>query len=229
MNVAFSLTNDQIEFNYNTLMEHIETMFPTRVKPLMAMYKDLEIKAATAPASGTEYFHNAFSGGYLDHVLRVLEYSFTMYETWKSLGLDVDTFTVEELAFVAIHHDLGKLGFPGDDNDRYVWNGDDFTRKKFGLVYETNPEIPYAIPQHLALYLLQRYGVKVTWNEMLAILIHDGLYEEENKSYYVSYKHKSRLRTSLPKIIHQADMMAAQFEYERWANLSKQGLSNYRE
>lgn len=229
MDFPVSLSNEQIEQNFGTLMGHLNTMFPSRIEPLMAMYKDLELKVATAPASGNEYYHNSFPGGYLDHILRVLDFSFSIYENWKELGLDVSTFEVSELAFVAIHHDLGKLGFPGDDNDRYIWNESEWHRKNQGKLYDSNPNIPFALVPHLSLYLLQRYGVRLSWNEMLGIMIHDGLYEDENKAYLMSYQHKAKLRSNLPLIVHQADLMASKFEYERWAAATKNTLVNYRD
>jgi hypothetical protein len=43
----------------------------------------------------------------------------------------------------------------------------------------------------------------------------------------VSHAHKSSLRTYLPLIVHQADMMAAKFEYERWAATSGKALKKF--
>ena len=58
-------------------------------------------------------------------------------------------------------------------------------------------------------------GIDFTENEYLGIKLHDGLYEEANKSYLVSYSPESRLRTNLPIILHQADMLASRVEWER--------------
>ena len=73
----------------------------------------------------------------------------------------------------------------------------------------------------LSLWLLQHYGVRVTWNEYQAIRIHDGLYDEGNKPYYISRTPESKLRTNLPLVLHHADHMAAQIEFERWRNKDK--------
>ena len=37
-----------------------------------------------------------------------------------------------------------------------------------------------------------------------------------NKPYLVSFNPDSRLRSNLPLILHQADMMASRIEWERW-------------
>jgi hypothetical protein len=65
------------------------------------------------------------------------------------------------------------------------------------------------------LWLLSQIGVEVSKNEYLAIKLHDGLYDDANKPYLMSWSPETKLRTSLPFIIHQADLMAARIEFER--------------
>jgi hypothetical protein len=65
------------------------------------------------------------------------------------------------------------------------------------------------------LWLLSQLGIEVSKNEWLAIRLHDGLYDESNKSYLLSWGPETKLRTSLPFIIHQADLLAARVEFER--------------
>jgi hypothetical protein len=50
---------------------------------------------------------------------------------------------------------------------------------------------------------------------MLAIQTHDGLYDKANEKYLMSYMPEQKPRTSLPFILHQADLMAARIEFER--------------
>ena len=49
---------------------------------------------------------------------------------------------------------------------------------------------------------------------MLSIKTHDGLYDEANKKYLFAYMPEQKPRTSLPFILHQADLMAARLEFE---------------
>jgi len=42
------------------------------------------------------------------------------------------------------------------------------------------------------------------------------LYDENNKKYYITYSKDQTLKTPLPHIMHQADINAARYEYERW-------------
>jgi hypothetical protein len=50
---------------------------------------------------------------------------------------------------------------------------------------------------------------------MLAIQTHDGLYDAANEKYLKAYMPEQKPRTSLPFILHQADLMAARIEFER--------------
>jgi len=50
---------------------------------------------------------------------------------------------------------------------------------------------------------------------MLAIQTHDGLYDEGNKKYLMTYMPEQKPRTCLPFVLHQADLMAARIEFER--------------
>jgi len=49
---------------------------------------------------------------------------------------------------------------------------------------------------------------------MIAIQTHDGLYDSANEKYLKSFMPETKPRTSLPFILHQADMMAARIEFE---------------
>jgi hypothetical protein len=49
---------------------------------------------------------------------------------------------------------------------------------------------------------------------MLAIQTHDGLYDSANEKYLKAFMPEQKPRTSLPFILHQADMMAARIEFE---------------
>ena len=40
------------------------------------------------------------------------------------------------------------------------------------------------------------------------------MYDEANKAYYISYYEERKLKTSLPYVLHQADLLAARVEYE---------------
>lgn len=183
---------------------------------LVEMYGDLSARLIKAPASSTTYHHNAFPGGYVDHVLRVMLITEKLYATWKAENADVDGFTLDELLFVALNHDLGKIGFPGEGNEHYQFNDSEWHRRNQGKVYKSNTNIPFAEVPDLSIFLLQHYGVKITWNEFLGIKVHDGLYNNANKPYLIAKSEGSKLKNSLPVIIHHADHMATIIEHSLW-------------
>jgi hypothetical protein len=77
-----------------------------------------------------------------------------------------------------------------------------------------NKSLPFAAVPDRGLFLLQQHDVKYTFNEMVAIQTHDGLYDSANEKYLKGYLVEQKPRTSLPFILHQADMMAARIEWE---------------
>ena len=76
-------------------------------------------------------------------------------------------------------------------------------------------KVPFASVPDRGLFLLQSHGVQYTFNEMIAIQTHDGLYDKANEKYLLNFMPEQKPRTSLPYILHQADLMAARIEFER--------------
>ena len=213
------LTAEQIVENWNELLKVIDDNFTgDRHDKLKAMYEDLEERMSLAPASSTDHFHNAFQGGYVEHVLRVIKCAKHVYNLWKDMGADMSGYTKEELIFTALNHDIGKMGFPGEGNEVYLPNPSDWHRRNLGKLYTHNPNNPFSLVNDLSIWLLQHYGISISWNEMVAIKLTDGLYDESNKPYFISRSADSKLRTNLAYIMHQADSMAARIEYEKWKN-----------
>ena len=212
------LEAEKIKSNWEQYRELVNTMFPTRKDALNRMYDELEDRMVFMPASSMEHFHNAFAGGYVDHVLRVMDCAEALHFTWTSQGADMSGYTREELLFAAMHHDLGKAGFPGEGNEVYQVETSDWHRKNQGKLYKANPNIPFTMVPDLSIWLLQEYGVKMSWTEYQAIKIHDGMYDEANKPYFVARSPQAKLKTNLPIILHHADHMASTIEFERWRN-----------
>jgi hypothetical protein len=209
---------EKIKSNWERYRGLVNDSFPTRKDALNQMYDALEDRMVFMPASSMEHFHNAFAGGYVDHVLRVMDCAVTLHNTWTAMGADMTGYTQEELLFAAMHHDLGKAGFPGDGNEVYQIETSDWHRKNQGKLYKTNSNIPFTMVPDLSIWLLQEYNVKMSWTEYQSIKIHDGLYDEANKPYFIARSAQARLKTNLPIILHHADHMASTIEFERWRN-----------
>lgn len=211
-----SLTAEQIQKNWNKFIGRLDNFKGERKEKLLAMYDDLEERTMMSPASSFDHYHNAFPGGYVDHVLRVMDCATNVYDLWANMGANMTGYTREELLFVAMHHDLGKLGFPGDGNEVYIPNESDWHRKNLGKIYTPNPNNPFSMVPDLTVWLLQHYDIKISWNELLGLKLTDGLYDESTKPYFISRTSDSKLKTNLGYVMHQADCMAARIEYENW-------------
>ena len=223
------LEAEKIKSNWEQFRLLINDWFPTRKVQLNQMYDELEDRIVMMPASSIAHFHNAFAGGYVDHVIRVMQCAENVHKLWTDSGADMSGYTVEELMFAAMHHDLGKVGFPGDGNEVYQVETSDWHRKNQNKMYRHNENIPFTMVPDLSIWLLQEYNVKMSWNEYQAIKIHDGMYDDANKPYYVARSAQAKLKTNLPIILHHADHMAAQIEFERWRNKDKETVKPVQE
>ena len=212
------LEAEKIKDNWEQYRVIVETAFPSRKDALNRMYDDFEDRLILMPASSVAHFHNAFAGGYVDHILRVIDCTKALYATWKAMGADMSGYTEEEMIFAAMHHDLGKAGFPGDGNEVYQVETSDWHRKNQNKMYRHNENIPFTMVPDLSIWLLQTYDVKLSWTEYQAIKIHDGMYDDANKPYFIARSAQAKLKTNLPLLLHHADHMASQIEYERWRN-----------
>ena len=208
------LSAEQIQSNWVEFNTNIETYITgDRKQKLLDFYKKFEDRIILMPASHKKEYHSAFPGGYVDHVNRVVKAALSMSAVWEGFGCDMTTFTQEELVFAAINHDLGKMG--DENNESYIPQTDKWRREKLGEDYMFNKQVPFSSVPDRGLFLLQSHGVVYTFNEMLAIQTHDGLYDVANEKYLKAYMPEQKPRTSLPFIVHQADLMAARIEFEK--------------
>ncbi len=206
------LSAEEIQINLTKFYSIIEdNIAEPRKTQLLDLYKGQEEILVLAPASSRAAFHNSFPGGYVDHVVRVVEAAIQLRDLWFRMGATVN-FTQEELVFAALNHDLGKLGMFG--KPRYIPNDSEWHVKNQGANYKPNAELPFLPVQDNSLFCLQEAGIQVSVNEYIAIKTHDGLYDDGNKAYLVSGQNESKLRSALPLILHQADMMASRIEWE---------------
>lgn len=206
-----NLTAEQIQGNWKTFLGNIETHISSpRKEKLLEFYNNQVDRFVLMPAAANVNYHNCFPGGYVEHVNRVVSAALKVRELWSGFGADMSTFTVEELVFSAINHDLGKVG--DSTNDLYIPSDNDWRKKNLGELYSYNKEVGFMTIPDRSLFLLQEAGIKYTLNEMLAIRSHDGLYDEANKGYFISRIPESRPKSIILFILHQADFLAAEVE-----------------
>ena len=203
-----------IQNNWNQFIANIDSHITgERKQALLDFYNKYQERVMLMPAAHKKEYHNAFPGGYVEHVNRVVRCALKQYDLWAEEGADMSTFTKEELVFSAINHDLGKMG--DEENESYIPQTDKWRREKLGEDYMFNTKVPFASVPDRGLFMLQSHGIQYTFNEMVAIQTHDGLYDAANEKYLKAYMPEQKPRTSLPFILHQADLMAARIEFER--------------
>ena len=73
------LQAEEIKLNWEHYRRRVNELFPTRADKLNKMYDDYEERIVMMPASSIAHYHNAFAGGYVDHVLRVMKCTKKLY------------------------------------------------------------------------------------------------------------------------------------------------------
>jgi hypothetical protein len=207
------LSAEVIKGNYDMLIRGIEKYVQgERKQQFIDFYNKFDERIALLPASHKTAYHNCFPGGYADHVLRVIKAAFKVHKVWVEMGM-VETYTDEELFVAALNHDLGKIGT--SEETAVFPSTDEWRKKNLGEMYKFNDALPYMTVPDRSLFLLQEAGIQLSTNEFIAIKTHDGLYDQANEAYLKGYLNESKPRTSLPFVLHQADLMAARVEWER--------------
>ena len=210
------LSAEQIQSNWDKHIKIINHYIgDDRKNDVLTLVEALSDHMIMAPASSKSWYHNAFPGGYIDHVNRVVQCAIKQKELWQSMGASID-FTEEELVMAAIFHDLGKIG--DGDKDCYIPQTDKWRQDKLHEMYTPNPEISFMLIPDRSLYILQRFGIKLSHNEYLGIRLHDGVFDKANEAYFFSHNPDSRMRTNIVNILHSADFMASKVEYDIWKN-----------
>ena len=162
-----------------------------------------------SPASGNVNYHNAYEGGYIDHVINVSRNAIRMMRLYKEAGGIID-FEQEELLFAAFHHDLGKLGDVG--NLHYIKNDSEWHIKNRGEVYKSNTDLSYLTHTDRTFFLLNKYGIQYTEKEYFGIKLTDGMYDEDNVKYLKTFDIKKAQRSNIAHILHFADHMSTLIE-----------------
>jgi hypothetical protein len=209
-------TEEQLLELYDSFIQLIESKFDgERRDKLTEMYSFDELggRLIVAPASGRDFYHNAYPGGYMEHVVNVYKASFALKVLFERMGGEVD-FTDEELAFATIHHDLGKLG--DDKFEYFIPETSAWHRDNLGSIFKMNPDIQFMHVPDRALYMLNHYGVDMTQAEWLGIKLSDGAYDETARSYLIQFQRDKAMKYSLPYFVHWADHFSTVLEKNVW-------------
>jgi hypothetical protein len=214
MGFSSEVNKTEIDEKYEQLLQVVRDTFevsnPDRCEKLLKLYTDYEERIKEAPASGRLTFHSAFPGGYLVHVMNVLQWGKMQMKLYEKMGGWVD-FTYEELVFSILNHDLNKLGTL--EQAHYVPQDSNWHRENRLEVYKPSEQGQYWAKMDYVFFLLQEYGIKMTENEFLAIRLSHGMFDDSNKDYLKQYNWGHwPMKNNLYKIVHIADYMASSAE-----------------
>lgn len=207
-------TTAELEEKYNKFIDLIETTFVgERKEKLLKLYSDENFgqELLLAPASGKLNFHCCYVGGYIDHINNVINNSQLAGKFFKHVGGTID-YTDEELVFAAMHHDLGKLGT--SEGPYYITQDSQWHQEKKNEYFVHNPKIQWMSPPDRALAILSEFQISMTWKEMLAIKLSDGLYDDGNAFYLKTYGADKELKTNLPYVVHMGDFISCRGEHD---------------
>jgi len=207
------LNAEQIQKNYEKHVKIIETYLGGRAIACKEMLKHMEDTYVMAPASGKTWYHNAFAGGYVDHVNRVVQFAIEQSRLYEKMGGTID-YTEEQLVFSALFHDLGKIG--DGDKPNYIPQTDKWRQDKLSEMYTFNPDLDFMLIPDRSLFILQKFGIKVDQKEFLGIRCHDGVFDKANEAYFFSNVESSRQKSALISVLHTADFLASKVEYDMW-------------
>ena len=83
-------------------------------------------------------------------------------------------------------------------------------------MYTYNSDLDFMLIPDRSLYILQKFGLKVSQKEWLGIRLHDGVFDKANEAYFFSHQESSRQKTSIVSVRHSADYLASKVEYDIW-------------
>jgi hypothetical protein len=205
-------TDTELKANYEKFIAIVKKYITgDRLDKVLFMYSDDELggNLMVSPASGNVGYHNAYEGGYIDHIFNVCKNALKMKDLFIAQGGTQD-FTDEELIFCALHHDLGKLGTK--NHLHYIPNDSDWHVKNRGDVFMKNPANQYMTLTDRTFFTLQDYGIKINENEYFGIKLTDGMYDEDNQKYLKTFNKDNVQKSAIARIMHWADHMSTVIE-----------------
>lgn len=139
------------------------------------MLEMLGERVLMCPASQRENEHGSHPGGLVEHSLKV---AYAMKSINEALNMGVPTASILK---VGLLHEIGKIG--DEESSLFVDQDSDWHREKLGQNYKYNENLQKMSVSHRTLYLLQKFGVKLSQDEWIAIQIAPGSHYEENRFY----------------------------------------------
>ena len=164
-------TESQLEDNYKTFLKFIEDTFTgERQEKMLHMFGTddgcLGLRALISPASSIDRFHNAYDGGYIDHVLGVCKTVRGVKVLLQSIGANID-FTDDEMMFARLIMTSENLVQLRESSMcTTIVSGIEKTKVSCTILM---PDIHWMSVTDRSIWLLQHFEIKITEKEFLGI------------------------------------------------------------
>lgn len=191
---------EAIRLEYEKLMARFTD--PNRMEAFknLRTFAEEKTQFLTTPAS-TKY-HMSCKHGLLLHSMSVTDTLFSIRDALSSPEEISDSTVV----LVAMFHDLGKVG-ASMNQPLYIPREPTEKQKQYGYPanppYEFNTKILNMEHAHRSIYLITKF-MSISQEEFQAIMIHDGVAMDANKSYNMK-------ESKLALLLHYADKYSAMF------------------
>jgi hypothetical protein len=195
-------TQDFIEKNFEKTISLINSFVKDeqRRNNLLNLFEKFAEKDMVSPASTRKDYYCCFPGGLCYHNLHVLKLMTKLNTTLE------ESISNESMLIVSLLHEFGKVG---DLTTDYYIPYDDNWHIERGMFYDFNTKITYMRVAHRSLCLAQTFGIKLTQDEYITILLGDS--DDENKAY--NFK-----EPKLATLLRMADEWAIKTEKELTIN-----------
>ena len=166
------MDTDKLIERYETYSKILKKYFSD--SGIDALLDDLGTRLVTAPRGLTSQDGGDY-GGLVDFLSR------TAIHAKKITTDNPDICNQKSAVRVSLVHEIGKLG--DDVHELYLSQESQWHREKLGQNFKYNEECPKMSAAHRTLYLLQKYGIRITQDEWIAILTSQGMHYPENSFY----------------------------------------------
>ena len=163
------MDNDLIVEHYEKYYSLLKRVFDS--EKVENMFEALGDRIALCPLS-----HVEVEGGSPG---KMVEFSLKVAQKAKSLAEEHDLVT--SAIRVSLVHELGRVG--DIKNSMYVEQDSSWHIEKLGQTYKFNEECSRMNIGHRTLFILQSFGLDLTKDEWLAVLLSQGMHHEESRYY----------------------------------------------
>lgn len=203
-----------IDINFEKYIGLLETVKRDGIENLIRYLKSKDTKIA--PAS-TKY-HLAVPGGLVKHSLNVYEqlkklmemvYPVVTKKTEEGVEYVENTcpYSEETLIIVALLHDMAKVNFYDIQERNTKDENGNWIKVPYYAVKEENERLIFGSHPVNSYYMVSKF-IKLSYQEELAILHHEGAYDTCLNNLQLSNLMAAFKKSPLALLLHQADMQA---------------------